>query len=212
MIRAGWLAVLALGLVATPATAQTRGGLVGGWGGVELLLNPAVQRELKLDADQVAKARAVVVEMRDRQKGLFASLEGLEGEERTRKSQELASAHVEEGLKALGAFLGPEQLARYRQVDLQQRGAVALTDPQVVRALRISPEQVERIKPILNNSVLLLREAATNTRGNRRLTTEKIQAIRKETDARAVALLDDDQRAAWNSMIGEAFDINAPSR
>ena len=39
------------------------------------------------------------------------------------------------------------------------------------------------------------REAQSNTRGDRRATTQKVEAIRKETDAQAVALLTPDQDA-----------------
>ena len=215
MMRTGLMAVLTLGLIATtavPASAQGRGGIGSGWGGIELLLNPTVQKELKMDGPSIEKARALVLEMRDKQKGLNSLLEGLEGEDRMKRIQELATSHAEQGNKAIEAFLGPEQLARFHQIDLQQRGATALADPSVARTLRMSPDQSAKITPLLNRSVLQLREAAAASRGDRRVAFDKIQAIRKETDAGAVALLDEAQKQAWKTMIGEPLDLNPAPR
>lgn len=215
MLRTGLLAALALGMVVIAggrADAQARGGIGSGWGGVELLLNPAVQRELKMDGPAVEKARGLAVEMREKQKGLNALLEGLEGEDRSRRIQELAAAHAEQGNRAIGAILDPGQFARFRQVDLQQRGASALAEPQVAQALRLSPEQLDKLKPLLNHSVVRLREAAALSRGDRRAAFEKTQAIRKETDEAALALLDAGQKKAWHEMIGEPFDPNPAGR
>jgi hypothetical protein len=216
MHRSLVMTILALGLafsLAGRVEAQVRGGMGGGgWGGVDLLLHPIVQKELKLDEAQVEKARALALEIRERQKEQFAKLEGLEHEERVKKSQEFASALAEEGLKALGGLLKPEQLARFRQVDLQQRGASALTDPTVIRSLRLRPDQSARLQAILDHSVLRMREAPSLSRGDRQATFDRILAIRHETNAAAVGLLDDPQKEAWKRMLGEPLELNSPGR
>ncbi len=120
-------------------------------------------------------------------------------------------SHAEEENRAIEGLVGPERLARFRQIDLQQRGATALTDPVVARSLTLSPDQAEAIQPILNRSVLRLREAAASSRGDRRAAFDKIEAIRRETDAAAVALLNEEQKKAWQEMIGEPLDLN-PAR
>ena len=187
------------------AQAQGRGGVSGGWGGVVLLLHPEVQKELKLDETQLEKSRALASELAEKQRSLFSTLEGLQGEERAKKAEELASAHVEEGMKALATILKPEQFLRFQQIDFQQRGAAALTDPKVARSLKLSTEQSEKINTVIDRSILRMREAPSMARGDRDATRDKIQLIRNETDARALVVLSEDQKLAWKLKIGEPF-------
>src|SRR5689334_5650820 len=132
-MRGCFKALVAFGLVAAlagPAMAQGRGGF-GGGGPVALLGNPGVQKELKLDSAQVEKATALATETREKMMGLRSQLEGLEGQELMTKRQELARPINEEAIKSASAFLKPEQIKRLHQIELQQRGANALSDPAV---------------------------------------------------------------------------------
>ena len=211
MNRAGWIRAVALisGLILSGRVeAQAVNGVRAGWGGVDLLAHPIVRDELKLDATQLEKAKALASARRGRQKELLAKLEGLAGEERAKKAQEVNAILAEEEGKALAELLNPGQLARFGQVDLQQRGASAWLDPKVARSLDLTAEQSEKLAQVLNRSMIRRREAQSNTRGDRRATLEKVQAIRKETDAQAVALLTPEQAATWNAMTGEPLDLN----
>ena len=127
-------------------------------------------------------------------------------------AQEIAISLSAETSRALGAMLNTEQLARFRQIDIQQRGASALTDPPIAEALRLTAEQSEKLKPILDQSILKLREALSNTRGDRRASYEKVQAVRKETDEKAIALLNGNQKEAWKKLIGEPLNLDGPAR
>ena len=215
MNRASGLTILGLAFLAAAsdvAEAQMRGGVSGGWGGVVLLVHPQVQEELKLDQSQLDKTRDLVDEMREKQKTMFAQLEGLAGEERSKKAREIAASQAEEGIKALGLLLRPEQFARFRQVDLQQRGASAFTDPKVAGELELTPDQSEKLGSVVDRSVLRLREAPSKTRGDRRAAMELVRTIRKETDAEAVALLTDAQKEAWKRLIGGPLELSANVR
>ena len=102
-MRGCFKAVVAFGLVAAlagPVMAQGRGGFgVGGGGPIGLLGNPGVQKELKLDADQIEKATALATETREKMMGLRAQLDGLQGQERMAKLQELAKPINEAAMK-----------------------------------------------------------------------------------------------------------------
>jgi Spy/CpxP family protein refolding chaperone len=197
---------------ANVSEAQSRGGVGGGWGGVVLLLHPLVQKELKLDEGQIDKARALVDQSRENQRSMYASLEGLTTEERTKRAREIASAQIDQGLKALKGILKPEQFVRFEQIDLQQRGAAALTDSRVAQMLKLTQDQTERIGLIIDNSVLEMREAPSKARGDRLATAERIQAVRNERDTKAIALLTDAQKLDWKKMTGEPFEMTSTIR
>jgi hypothetical protein len=215
MKRLVWLVALAVGsTLATTrlAEAQGRGSLSGGWGGVDLLLHPRVQEELKLTSEQVEKARDLSSKLLDRQRVIFSQLEGLSSEARAMKARELAIELVEDGMKGVEAIVNPEQFARFRQIDLQQRGASALLEPSLANTLRISNEQARQIRPILDHSILMMREALASARGDRRTSSEKIQVVRRETNEKAIALLTEAQKATWNQMTGQPLDLNPAGR
>jgi hypothetical protein len=215
MNRFLWPVALAIGstlAISSLVQAQGQSNLNGGFGGVDLLLHPRVQEELKLDAEQVTKARNLSETLMERQKVSYGRLVGLSGEARTRKAHELAVEHAEDGMKAVEAILSPEQYARFRQVDLQQRGASALLEPSLARTLAITAEQADLIQPILNHSVLLLREALATTRGDRRTSAEKIQVIRLKTNEKALSVLNEAQKAAWTKLTGPTLDLTSASR
>src|SRR5947209_11668458 len=105
--------VLGLALVlAVPATAQQRqrgqgqgrgqgrGGF--GFGGVgQLISNEGVQKELKLDSDQVEKAQAAVTKVREKHQDDFAKLQDLSQEERREKMMAMQQIISIETLKEL---------------------------------------------------------------------------------------------------------------
>jgi len=176
-----------------------------GIGAIYLLLNPGAQADLKLDSEQVARASALAPRLQIRQNQLFLKLEGLVGDERTRKKSELSAVLDGEAGEAYADLLRPEQLERFTQIDLQRRGASAWLEPRLAQSLELTSEQSAKLVKILNQAMVRRREAQSNTRGNRRATTEKIEAIRVDTDAQAVALLTSSQVEIWKKLIGEPF-------
>ncbi len=211
-MMASYKTVLAFGLVAalaSPTLAQGPGGGYGGGGGglIGLISNASVQKELKLDEDQVRKAGVVAEDGRAKGQEMRSALEGLEGEERTKKMTEMTKAANEEGLKTLGTFLKPEQLKRFKQIELQQAGVNAFTYPAVAKALKVTDEQAEKVKALIadqRSQMTAVRDAAG---GNRQAAMEKGAAIRKEMKAKAMALMTDEQKATYKEMAGEPFDL-----
>jgi hypothetical protein len=200
----------AFGLVAVlagPALAQGRGGYGGGGGGLMLIANPSVQKELKLDETQVEKAREFSEAQRAKRQELNSQLEGLEGEERFKKMQELNKANTDEGMKTIAGMLKPEQVKRFKQIELQQRGANALTDPEVVKALGITAEQTEKFQALMADSRTKMQEAFQNAGDDRQAAMAKNVEIRKETNTKGMALLTDDQKKAWKELTGEPFEV-----
>src|SRR5688572_12274021 len=68
-------------------------------------------------------------------------------------------------LKALTSILNDKQMARLRQIELQQRGTQAFSDPLVQKELKISSEQESNIKTILEDSRKELAEIFKEAKG-----------------------------------------------
>jgi len=206
-------AAVAFGLVAMlagPALAQGRGGFGGGMGGggpVGLLGNPSVQKELKLDEAQVEKAKELAASTRDKVMGLRDQLTDLQGQERMTKQAELMKPINEAALKSAKEFLKAEQLTRLNQIELQQRGALAFSDPAIAKKLSVTEEQAGKIKTILDAQQTEMRDIRQAAGQDFASAMPKMAALRKETNTKVTALLTDDQKKTWKEMTGEPFEV-----
>ena len=212
------LAVAVAGFAAAqPPRGQGRGGFGGGFGGYgSLIRNEAVHKELKLDKEQADKASEAAQKVREKHADEFTKLRDLEQEERRTKSRELNVKVNEETIKAIGEVLKPEQMARLKQIELQQADFAAYTRSDVQSALKLSAEQTEKVKTITDAANTQIREAlGTGGQGGRprgqggagRGSNEKVVAIRKETNEKLVALLTDDQKKTWKELTGAPFEV-----
>jgi hypothetical protein len=209
--------ILALGLtvaLAAPALAQQRQrGQRGqrGQGGAPMLVeNESVQKELNLDKDQVDKVKETVQKVRDEHKDDFAKLNDLGREEQREKRRELTRTVTDETLKALGDVLKPEQLKRFKQIELQQAGTQAFTRPEVQKALNLTDDQKEKIKTIADDAAKQRSELFQG--GNARGSFDKLTALRKETAEKVQAVLTDDQKKTWKDLTGEPFEVTRGQR
>lgn len=211
-MRTCFQAVAAFGLVAAlagPAFAQGRGG-PGGFGGggvAQLIGNESVQKELMLDETQVERAKALAADMREKMQALRPQLEGLQGEEAMTKRQELMKPINEEAMKTVDSFLKAEQMTRFKQIEVQQMGANALTHEAIAKKLSVTPEQKEKVTALLADSRSQMRELFTSAGDDRQAAMQKVQALRKETNEKAMALMTEDQKKTWKEMTGEPFEV-----
>jgi uncharacterized protein YajQ (UPF0234 family) len=213
-MRGCFKAALAFGLVAIlagPAMAQGRGGW-GGGGVTNLIGNPGVQKELKLDADQIEKATALATEVREKMTEVRSQLEGLEGEEMMTKRAQLSKPINDEATKKIKAMLKEGQYTRLTQIELQQRGAAALTDPEIAKKLSVTDEQAAKVKTMMADMQAEAREIQQSAGDDRQAAMQKVQALRTETNTKVMALMSDDQKKAWKEMTGEPFTVTYQRR
>jgi hypothetical protein len=177
-----------------------------GGGGIGMLLNnESVQKELKLDSDQVAKAKEAVRKVAEEHQGDFAKLRDLSPEERRAKAQEVMESTSADMVKAISEILNKNQMARLKQIDLQRAGAAAFTRADVADALKLTADQKSKISTILEDARQEMRQSWQE--GNR----QKLEEIHKEANVKAAAVLSDDQKKAWKEMTGEPFHIQMPN-
>ncbi|HEX3149516.1 MAG TPA: hypothetical protein VHR66_15685 [Gemmataceae bacterium] len=207
---------------------QGRGGFGGGFGGVGGLIRmEAVQKELKMEKEQVDKASEAIKTITDKHADEFAKLRDLAVEERRTKTQELTKVVNEETTKAVSEVLKPEQMTRLKQLELQRAGFAAYSRADVQTALKVNDEQKEKIKTISDEGNKAIRDlmpmgtagggrpqrgaGGAGGRGAGGPNAEKITAVRKETTEKIVAVLTDDQKKSWKEMVGESFTFPPPT-
>jgi len=196
-------------LLASPALAQGqgRGGFGMGGGLAGLIGNTSVQKELKLDEKQTEKAKEYAASAREKAAENREKLQGLEGEERRTKQQELTKESNEAALKAFGDFLKPEQIARLKQVSLQVRGAQSFSDPEVSKKLNLTDSQKTDIQAIVTESGSQMREIFGTLQDDREAGLKKLAELRKKTLTDVEAKLNDEQQKTWKELIGSPFEF-----
>lgn len=214
------LALSLAALLAQPAFAQRqkgqgRGGMQQGGVG-RLLDNEGVQKELKMDADQVEKTKAAVQKVREQHQDEFTQLRDLSQEERATKSRELTKVVSTETFKAIGEILKPEQIKRLKQIELQQAGSQAFTRPEVEENLKLTAEQKDKIKTISDDAAKERRElfqaGGGGGKGGGQANREKMAALTKQTTEKIQAVLTDEQKKTWQDLTGEPFQVQFQRR
>jgi Spy/CpxP family protein refolding chaperone len=202
------LAVLMVGLArAQQPSGRVPGGL-GAYPGM-LLQMERVQKELKLTDEQKDKAKDIGHRLQNEVGDAFPRLRDASPEERPAKIAELIKKHTEALHKELAGTFRPEQMKRFDQIQLQSRGLLAFSGPDVQKNLKLTDEQNEKIKAIVDGVVKEIGELA---RGSRDETPKKIAAVRKDSMDKIVALFNDDQKKSWKEMTGEPFEFPMQSR
>ncbi len=201
-------------MLAGPAMAQGGRGFggMGGGGYGSLIGNASVQKELKLDDQQTEKAKEVADKAREKMSEVREQLQGLEGEERRTKMQEINKEMNETAMKAFGDFLKPEQIARLKQISAQTRGIAAFNDPEIAKKLNLTDSQKTEIREINQDLMSQMGELRQQFADDREAAMKKMAELRKEGLAKVTAKLNDEQQKAWKEIVGAPFEIKYEPR
>jgi hypothetical protein len=207
-------ALLSLALAA-PAMAQGPGG--GGRGGMGFMGGPmiagmpAVQSELKLSDEQIAKVTELLEAARGKMEGLRSQLEGVAREERMAKMRELMAPINEEVGKGLAGVLDAAQSKRLGQIafqmDARMRGADALLETKVKEGLKLTAEQAEKVQALATEMNAQRRTIMQEAQGDFQGAMAKFNTLREETMTKVMALMSDDQKSLWKEMTGAPFEM-----
>jgi 2'-5' RNA ligase len=198
------VAILAIG----SARAQFPGFGGMGFGLEQMLKNENVQKDLKLEADQVTKATDALKKVAEDNKELAAKLRdrNLSREERAEVTKKLNELNV----AALKDIIKPEQSARLKQIQLniqmQFRGVAVFSDPAVSEALKLTDDQKDDLKKIgadVQNEVQTLFQGGFGEE-----TFKKMQIIQKEGVEKVAKMMTKDQKKTWDEMVGKPFEMN----
>ncbi len=176
----------------------------GGFGGAGMLLrNEGVQKELKLDKEQVEKATEALQKVFAKYQDSFANFREMSEADR----QKLLKTMNDDTMKVVAEVLKPEQVKRLKQIVLQQGGADAFNDPDAQKSLKLTDEQKSKIKTITEDAGKEIRGLFQGGGGFSEETRKKMDSIRKDSLERITALLTADQKQSWKELTGEPFEV-----
>lgn len=113
-----------------------------------------VQKELKIEEKQVKEIEGIATANRDAQRELFEKMRDRDAtsEEREKMRAEfekIRATQRTESDKKLAGILDKKQVKRLSEIHVQQQGIRALTTDEVIAALKLSDEQVTKIKDLI---------------------------------------------------------------
>jgi hypothetical protein len=222
-----------------------------------LLMRSDVQSHLRLDLRQKNAITQVIEgaqqKQREQMQQIFrnrpqqqGNAQGLSREERRQQMRD-AMAPMFEQMRAqqqkfegelneeIKKILSPQQAARLYQLDYQYRGPLALADPNVAQAVKLSPETQQAIAKIVNDYRTATGEARREFfqtmfqnnqnqgqqqpgQGGRRPQFNpqdmqarlaplqaKLDKMKKEAEDKIIAVLNAQEKANWQAATGEPF-------
>jgi hypothetical protein len=204
------LTVGALALLASPALAQGRGGSGGGAAG--FLMAPNVQKDLKLTDTQVKKVQETLREIAERHQGDYTALRDASPDVRWTKIATLNETVSDEVKSALS--FSAEQSKRFDQIGLQAHGLNAFASRTVDETLKLTDDQKSKIRELVEATRSSFAGASNNNASEQERTDarNKRAVAQKENMAKVQSMLTDDQKKAWQELIGEPIHIEYPAR
>ncbi len=189
-------------------------GFMGRGPGASLLglvgLDP-VRTELKLSDEQKAAVDEIIAAERGAARPDPAAVQDLSEEERRARFEHMRREHEEKVRGLLTKVLKPEQLDRLMQIHLQNLGVAGLVRPDVIERLALTAEQKEKLPALIEARSTNLREAMRamfeDAGGDFSGMREKMEELRKQEDDKVLAALTDEQRATFEKLKGEPFEM-----
>lgn len=166
-----------------------------------LLRESAVQDDLQVSTEQKAKLFDVLDHREAQRQELPRPLH--EGKSHEQHERSLAIARENE--TALAGILSTTQLKRLPQIALQWQGPRALLDPDVVAALKLTTEQRSRLRAI-EFEAMAHHFSNGPRRGPPDANDDRVKSAMKDM----LVVLNPDQRAQWQSMIGSPYEGPMP--
>ena len=174
-----------------------------------LLNSPTVQKDLELVDDQKTKIKETSDKAQAAMREMRMGMQDLAPEERQAKMEEMGKkmqAQQEELKKVIESTLLPNQLKRLKEIALQVAGSQALNDKQIQDDLKLTADQVAKIKTIGEESMKKIQDLFAGG-GDPQSAFQKMPEIRQETEKQIVAVLTDEQKASLEKMKGQKLEI-----
>lgn len=181
-LRHRFLAILLATAVCSPAFADGNPELVGV---LAVITDPQKAAELGLSDEQLGKLNLLIKQYESKALDLADSLRNVSGSERRAKQMEAVRSVEKQGYE----FLSDAQRATAEQWRLRGLGSIALLEPEIANQLKVTPEQSEKLRNVLEGRISLIRT----------LGPEKANEAIKN---RMVEVLTDEQRSRWSELTG----------
>jgi len=178
-----------------------------------LLINPTIQKELKLSPAGAAKVQNAFME--EAMKLLPAITGGGNGKPMPQAAKmKLMMEGVKKMQTRLASMLNPVQRTRLRQLTLQSIGPAAVLQPNVAKQLGLTATQQSRLKTSILAANSKIAAGSVQGRTQQEFQGQlqrmgKLQEQAKVVGERALnATLTAPQKAKWRSMLGRPFKMS----
>jgi Spy/CpxP family protein refolding chaperone len=193
---------------------------------LRLLYSEAVQKELQITEEQLAKlkelAESAQARMRERMAAMrqkAAELQDLSPEERKARQKEMRDAmtkYTDEIRAKVEQVLDAAQVRRLDQIHLQMAGPAALVQEKIAQELQITDEQKQKLKDLrkglqekMHQLRQSLRELAPGDREARQAELrDKTKALREAVFKEAMSILTPEQRQKFEELKGKKFELD----
>jgi phage-related tail protein len=129
----------------------------------------------------------------------------LNEQDRDTRASDLRNRYWGQWNSGVNKILRPEQLKRYRQLDVQYRGWGALMDSQLQTQLNLTPAQKQRLNQLYNESLQTYGEIYRMGQTNRDAALQRYNQWREQTRRGINDFLTEEQRRNWMDLSGDAY-------
>lgn len=158
-----------------------------------LLRQKSVQAELKLAPATVDKVMKFTHEQYEAAKKVLQLTED--------ERKERFKAMEKENKKFIADNLKPDQRKRLNQITMQLTGLTQLTRPEIVKELKLTEEQLGKVKQLQKEARKNLAKIIDTKVGR----NDKLAKLREQTRENILNLLTEEQRVIARQMVGEPF-------
>lgn len=186
---------------------QIRSSLIG------LLRIEQVQKELKLSDEQLGKVREVGEALGTEMREQYAAAREMQGREQQRaKMNELHDQFDSKAREELRDILTREQMMRLYQIRMQVRSVIdSLDNRYVAGRLKLTDEQKAKVAEVgkevqakMSGLYGKMRDASQEQRSG---LFQQFRSIRSAGDEKALGILTDEQKKAFEEMKGEKIEL-----
>ncbi len=193
-----------------PGGAQMRMRHMPPMGGPGLLLNPNVVAELKLTSDQIEKIEALHPHGMGGEGGTARRSGGGGGEGAPGlpggDHEQMQKMH-EEMQNKLKEILTDGQFKRFKQIELQAMGPMALLHPDISKDLGLSNDQIEKFKAIMKAHHEAMQKNHGPETGDEMPSPKAMEAMHEKLKGEILGVLSEEQKSKWESMLGKPFKL-----
>jgi len=176
-----------------------------------LLFNPAMQQELKIDAVKVREISRAMLDISRKRLDASRNLRDLGRDAAPERYRKIVDNFKAEELRIKKTVLSDEQLKRLEQLDLQYQGDRAFSTPAVVKRLKLTTDQQDRLRNLQRETLRarlgIGRAGGQGNPVNPRKALEDRDENRKASIHKALNLLNKQQREEYRKLVGKPVDF-----
>src|SRR5262245_11064717 len=171
---------------------------------------PNVAETLKLSPEQTRRLEDMNRELQARTRDAYSRAGGPLEREREAARQAVLARYNLDTARGVSSILNADQMARYRQLQLQYQGPGAFFDAEVQRQLALTQEQINQFAALRGTWDQQFQGFLTVDPAARVEAARRWEAMQRLNNQRINSILNQQQMRSWSGMVGESFRFAPP--